>query len=89
MNVKLLIYFLAKIDKTAKELWDAVKQRYHKENKDQMITLGNQLVILRVSHGLNIMEQITDFVSLQKQFVSLENNVIEEEFVNHLMTKLP
>ena len=40
-------------------------------------------------YGRNIIEQITYFVSLRTQLVSLESKTTKEESVHHLMTKLP
>ena len=53
-----------------------------------MIALENQLANFRVFYCHKIVEQITDFISLQKQLVSLRSKATKEEFVHHLMTKL-
>ena len=53
-----------------------------------MIALENQLANLWVFYCHNIVEQITDFISLQKQLASLWSKATKEEFVHHLMTKL-
>ena len=48
--------FLGKDDETAKELWDAVQQRYHRANKAQIMALENQLANRQVSDSSNNMD---------------------------------
>ena len=76
-------------EETANELWTAIKKRYHRANHAQMIAIESQLANLKIHDTPNIMDQITQFITLQKELVSLGSKSTEVEFVHRLMIKLP
>ena len=76
-------------EETANELWTAIKNRYHRANHFQMIAIESQLANLKIHDTPNIMDQITQFVTLQKKLVSLGSKLTEVEFVHRLMIKFP
>jgi hypothetical protein len=54
-----------------------------------MIAIETQLANLQIHDMPDIMEQITKFITLQKELVSLGSKSTEAEFVHRLLTKLP
>ena len=64
--------FQDKGEEIANEPWTAIKSRYHRANHVQMIAIEGQLPHLKIHETPNIMDQITRFVTLQKQLVPCE-----------------
>jgi len=81
--------FVADDAETAAELWHSVQTQYHRENSAQKIALENQLASLKITDTAQIMEQITEFVTIQKQLISLGSGATDEDFVHRLLAKLP
>ena len=56
--------FQDKDDEIAKELWEAIKRRDHITNHAPLIVGETQLENLKIHESPNIMDQITQFVTL-------------------------
>jgi hypothetical protein len=63
--------FQEKDEETANELWIAIKSKYHRANHVQMIAIENQLANLQIHDTPNIIDEINQFITLQKELVSL------------------
>ena len=60
-------------EETANELWATIKNRYHRANHAQMIVVETQLSNLKIHDTPNIVDHITQFITLRKKLVSLES----------------
>ena len=75
-------------EETADELWAAIKNKYHRANHAQIIAIESQLANLKIHDMPNIIDQIMQFVTLQKELVSLGRKSTIVEFVHRLMIKM-
>jgi hypothetical protein len=82
--------YLSRGCKTAKDLWDALKEEYRPVNAHRIVTLKGQLMQYRYEPGMNMRKWTDDMRRMQHDLLVMDPTALsDEEFARHLITLMP